>query len=166
VNTLPDGDPFGRSFGYANGGGGRARGVEVSADVSTTRRTTARLSYTYTDSISDLPTVGTDYFKIFNLAPHAFALSVTEWILPRVHATFDLFARSSYVSTISGGGNRLFVFDAATNANLVLGYQIPMRGARGLELYTKIENLFDQVPYEHGFIGPGRWAVAGLRLKY
>ena len=45
-NTLPAGDPFGRSFGYANGGGGRARGVEFSAQVSTARRTTALLSYT------------------------------------------------------------------------------------------------------------------------
>jgi hypothetical protein len=53
-----------------------------------------------------------------------------------------------------------------TKANLVLGYEIPTAGAKKIEFYTKIENLFNSVPYEDGFIGPGRWAVGGLRFKY
>src|SRR6185312_15944285 len=147
ANSLPSGDPFGRFFGYANGGGGRARGVEFSAQVSTTRRTRASLSYTYTDSNSKTPTVGTDYFKILNIAPHTFALSVTEWVLPRLHVTFDLFAKSNYVFPIAsfGVGSRLFDFDGGTKANLVLGYDIPTAGAKRIEFYTKIENLFDQL---------------------
>jgi iron complex outermembrane receptor protein len=167
VNVLPADDPFERPFGgYANGGSGRARGVELSAHWSPTNKTAAQVSYTYTDSRADAPTVGTNYFKFLGLAPHAFALSATQWIAPRFRATVDLFTRSNYAMTISGGGNRLFDFNGTTKANVVLGYEMPMAGARKIELYTKIENLFNQVPYEDGNIGPGRWAVAGLRFKY
>jgi vitamin B12 transporter len=168
ANSLPPGDAFGRFFGYENGGGGRARGVELSAQVSTNRRTTAFLSYTYTDSISTTPTVGTDYFKTLNLAPHTFALSVTQWFMPRLHVTFDLFTKSHYVLQIANFdvGSRLFDFNGGTKANLVVGYEIPTAGAKRIELYTKIENVFDRLAYEDGFVGPGRWAVAGVRLKY
>jgi vitamin B12 transporter len=167
VNTLPAGDPFDRPFGgYANGGSGRARGVELSAHLSPGSKTSAQISYTYTDSRSDAATVGSDYFKVLDLAPHVLALSATQWIAPRFHATVDLFSKSNYVTTIFGGGNRLFEYNGATRATLVLGYEFPLAGAKRIELYTKIENVFDQVPYEDGFIGPGRWAVAGLRFKY
>ncbi len=166
ANTLPADDPFNRPFGgYANGGGGRASGIELSAHLSPSSKTTAQVSYTYTRSESDLPTVGTNYFKILGLAPHAFSLSATQFIGSRVHATFDLFTRSNYFMTLSGAGARLFEFNGATKANLVVGYELPV-GERRLELYTKVENVFDKVPYEDGFIGPGRWAVAGLRFKY
>jgi iron complex outermembrane receptor protein len=39
ANSLSVSDPFGRFFGYANGGGGIARGFELSAHVSPTSRT-------------------------------------------------------------------------------------------------------------------------------
>jgi iron complex outermembrane receptor protein len=166
ANSLPAGDPFGRFFGYENGGGGDARGIELSAQVSPTRQTRAQVSYTYTDSESKTATFGSDYFKILGLAPHTFALSVTQWISPRFHATFDLFAKSNYDLTLFDAANRLFVFDGVTKANLVFGYELPVGGRRGVEMYAKVENLFDERPYENGFIGPGRWAVAGVRLKY
>ena len=62
-NTLPADDPFERFFGYANGGGGSARGVELSAHVSPTGATQAQVSYTYANSESEVPTFGTDYFE-------------------------------------------------------------------------------------------------------
>ena len=166
ANTLPDGDPFGRFFGYANGGGGHARGVELSTRLSPAKHTQAQVSYTYVTSESEAPTFGTDDFKVLGLAPHTFALSLTQGISPRFHATVDLFAKSSYDLTFFGAANRLFEFDGVTRANLVLGYRIPAGNRRDVEAYMKVENLFDELPYENGFVGPGRWAVAGVRLKY
>ena len=46
------------------------------------------------------------------------------------------------------------------------GTNCRLAGHGGLELYTKVENLFDERPYEDGFIGPNRWAVAGVRLRF
>jgi len=165
-NTLPARDPFGRFFGYANGGGGSARGVELSTHLSPARHTQAQISYTYTNSDSKTPTFGADYFKILSLAPHTVALSLTQWMSPRFHATFDVFTKSHYDLTLFGAAKRLFEFDGATKANLVVGYEIPAGNRRGVELYGKVENLFDKRPYEDGFIGPGRWAIAGVRLRY
>jgi vitamin B12 transporter len=168
ANTLPPDDPFTRPFGgYVNSSGGRARGFELSAYLSPAARTTAQLSYSYTDSRSNIPTIaGTDYFKAVGLSPHVFSLTATQWIGPRLHTTFDLFTRSHYVISMSGGGSRRFEFEGATRANLVVGYQLATAGAKRLELYAKIENLFDHSAYENGFVAPGRWAVTGLRFKY
>ncbi|HLQ77216.1 MAG TPA: TonB-dependent receptor, partial [Terriglobia bacterium] len=52
ANSLPSGDPFGRFFGYANGGGGIARGIELAGHVSPTRKTNVGMSYTYVNSDS------------------------------------------------------------------------------------------------------------------
>lgn len=166
ANTLPAGDPFGRFFGYANGGGGDAKGVELSAHISPTSKTQAQVSYTYANTELNAPTFGTDYYKLLGLAPHTFALSVTQWIMPRLHATFDLYNKGSYDTTLFGASGRLFQFDAVTKANIVVGYTIPFAGSRGIDVYGKIENLFDDVPYEDGFLGAGRWAIVGIRVNY
>ena len=166
ANSLPSGDPFGRFFGYANGGKGHASGVELSAQVSPSRKTRAQVSYTYANSESETATFGTDYFKILGIAPHTFAMSVTQFVSSRFHVTFDLYTKSKYNTTLFGASGRLFEFDGPTKANLAAGYEVPLAGGRGLEIYGKIENLFDQRPYEDGYIGPNRWATAGLRLRY
>src|SRR5262249_33655919 len=101
-NTLPAGDPFGRFFGYANGGGGNASGVELTVHMSPARRTQAQLSYTYVSSESDAATFSNNYFKTLGLSPHTFAMSVTEWVTPRFHATFDLFSKNGYDLTMFG----------------------------------------------------------------
>jgi len=164
-NSLPAGDPFGRFFGYANGGGGIARGVELRGQVTPMRSTNIQASYTYTNSDSNTPTVGTDYYKVLGLAEHAFTLVATQWI-GRLHTTFDFSTRSDYEMTFFSGGARRFVFNGASKANLVIGYQIPRGERASVELYSRIENLFNQQTYEDGFIGPKAWAVAGLRVRY
>jgi vitamin B12 transporter len=165
-NVLPSGDPFGRFFGYDNGGGGIARGVELSAQISPARRTNIRASYTYTNSDSNTPTVAPNYYKALDLSPHTYTMSITQWIGQRFHTTFELFGRNDYVTTMFGGGNRLFVFNGATKANAIFGYEIPRGDRRSIEFYGKVENVFNQKPYEDGFIGPQAWAVGGLRFKY
>ena len=41
-----------------------------------------------------------------------------------------------------------------------------MRPGLRLDVYGKVENLFDHDYTESGFLTPGRWAVAGLRVRY
>src|SRR5262249_18267270 len=117
------------------------------------------------NSDSKTPQVAPNYYKILDLSPHTFTASVTQWA-GRFHGTFELFGRSDYVQTIFGGGNRLFVFNGPTKANAIFGYEIPWTDRRNVELYGKIENLFNQKPYEDGFIGPQAWAVGGFRIKF
>ena len=82
-----------------------------------------------------------------------FALSFTQWVSPRFHATFDLFTKSGYDPSIFGAANRLFQFDSPAQANLMLGYELPIGGRKGLEIYTRSRTC-STGPYEDGFIGP------------
>ena len=162
-------DPFGRTFGgYVNGGGGIARGVEFSGRISPTSRTNLDASYTYVNSDSRTPTVEPNYFKVLGLSTHTFTLTATQWIGSSVNVAFDLSALSDYVMTLFGTdfSSRPFLFNGPTKADVVFHYDHPLANDRSLDLYVKIENIFNQQPYEDGFIGPKAWAVAGFRYKY
>ena len=165
--VLPTNDPFQRPFGgYSNGGGGIGRGLELSTQISPTRSTNIRATYTYTNSDQNTPSVSPNYYRALDLSPHTYTMSITQWLAIRFHATFELFGRSDYVNRISGGGNRLFVFSGTNKANAIFGYEIPFSDRRSMELYGKVENVFNQKPYEDGYIGAQAWAIAGIRLKY
>ena len=159
-------DPFGRFFGYRNAGGGRARGVEVSVQAAPSVATSLRVSYTYTDSESDTPTIGDDFFGVPGLSRHLFALTATQWIAERLNVTFDLFAASDYPLSPYGALGRRLVFGGPVKGDLVVRYDLLARPELGLDLYAKVENLFDHAYYEDGFLTPGAWAIGGLRVRY
>lgn len=167
ANSLPSGDAFGRFFGYRNGGGGIARGLEFSGHVSPTSRMNVGMSYTYVNADSRTPTIpGTSYYKMLDKSPHTFTAMVTQWFGHRSNVTFDMSAYSKYTMTISGAGARQFVFDGPVKGNVVYHYEYPLADHRTAEFYVKVENVFNQRPYENGFIGPKAWAVTGIRLRY
>jgi iron complex outermembrane receptor protein len=167
ANTLPAGDPFGRFFGYQNGGGGIARGLEFSGHVSPTAKTNVGLTYTYENSDSRTPTIpGTSYYKALDKSPHMFTAMATQWFGHRSNVTFDMSAYSKYTMTVSGGGARQFVFDGPVKGDVVYHYEYPLADHRIAEFHVKVENVFNQRPYENGFIGPKAWAVVGIQLKY
>lgn len=159
-------DPFGRFFGYRNSGGGRARGVEVSVQAAPSVATSLRVSYTYTDSESDTATIGDDFFGVPGLSRHLFALTATQWIAQRLNVTFDLFAASDYPLSPYGALGRRLVFGGPVKGDLVVRYDLLARPELGLDLYAKVENLFDHAYYEDGFLTPGAWAIGGLRVRY
>ena len=139
---LPPDDPFGRFFGFANGSGGDANGRRTER-AFLAHAANSSPGFLYARQFeSDTPTFGANYFKTLGLSPHTFALSFTQWVSPRFHATFDLFAKGGYDLTMFGAANRLFQFDSTAKANLMLGYELPIGGRKGLEIYTRIENLF------------------------
>ena len=159
-------DPFGRFAGYRNSGGGRARGVEVSVRAAPSVATSLRVSYTYTDSESDTPTIGDDFFGVPGLSKHLFTLTATQWIARRASITFDLFAASDYPLSPYGALGRRMVFGGPVKGDLVVRYDLLARPDLGLDLYAKVENLFDHDYYEDGFLTPGAWAIGGLRVRY
>ena len=159
-------DPFRRFSGYRNAGGGRARGVEVSAQAAPGLSTNLRVSYTYTDSESATPTIGDDFYGVPGLSKHLLTLSATQWIAERFNMTFDLFAASDYPLSPYGALGRRLVFGGPVKADLVVRYDLLARPDLGLDLYAKVENLFDHAYYEDGFLTPGAWAIGGLRVRY
>ena len=159
-------DPFGRAYGYRNGGGGHARGVELSAHAAPGRAATLRASYTWTDSRSETPTIGSDYFGVLGVSPHLFTLAATGWIGSRMSVTFDLFAASDYPLSPFGAGGRRMVFGGPVKGDLVVRHDLPLRSGPRMDVYGKVENLFDHDYTESGFLTPGTWAVAGLRVRY
>ena len=159
-------DPFGRFGGYRNTGGGQARGVEMSVQAAPSTGTNLRIAYTYTDSRSNTPTIGDDFFGVPGLSEHMFTLTATQWIANRVNVAFDLFAASDYFLSPYGANARRMLFHGPMKADLVLRYDLPAGGGLRMDVYGKIENLLDQYAYEDGFLGPGRWAIAGLRFRY
>jgi iron complex outermembrane receptor protein len=167
AGSLPAGDPFGRFFGYANGGGGIARGFEFSAHVSPTSRTNLSGTYTYTNSERRAPTIfGSSYYDALGLSPHTFTFTVTQWIGRRVNVAYDMSILSDYTITMSGSGGRQFVFDGPHKADVVVSYERPLSDTRALQVYVKVDNAFNQRTFEDGFVGSKAWAIAGLRLRY
>lgn len=159
-------DPFGRFFGYRNSGSGRARGAELSAQAAPSLSTSLRVSYTYTDSESDTPTIGDDFYGVPGLSKHLFTLTATQWIGERLNLTFDLFAASDYALSPFGALGRRMIFGGPVKGDLVVRYDLLARPNLGLDLYAKVENLFDHAYYEDGFLTPGVWAIGGLRVRY
>ncbi len=166
LNSLPAADPFGRFFGYGNGGGGIARGAEFSVQASPTARTRVQMAYTYTNSDSRTPTIGSTYFQIPGLSAHTFSATATQWFARRFNATFDLFAVSDYTLSPFGAANRQMIFDGPVKADVVVHCDLPVPGDRKVEVYGKVENVLNRRPYEDGFMGPGAWAISGLRFRW
>ena len=159
-------DPFSRFGGFRNTGGGRARGVETSLRAAPSMSTNLRVSYTYTDAESDTPTVGNDFFGVPGLSKHLFALTASQWIARRASVTFDLFVASDYSLSPFGALGRRLIFNGPVKGDLVVRYDLLARRDLGLDLYAKVENLFDNVYHEDGFLTPGAWAIGGLRVRY
>lgn len=164
--NFPANDIFGRFGGYRNSSGGIARGAEFSAQFTPTRNTDVRTSYTYTNSDSRTPRIGLDFFKIPGTSDHTFSFTATQWIAKRFNVTFDFFTASDYSQSPFGAQGRRLVFDGPAKADVVLSYDIPLEGDKSVEVYGKVENLFDNQYYEDGFGSPGAWAIGGIRFKF
>ena len=138
----------------------------MSAQAAPSLSTSLRVSYTYTDSESDTPTIGADFFGVPGLSKHLFTLTATQWIAERASVTFDLFAASEYPLSPFGAQGRHMIFGGPVKGDLVVRYDLLARPDIGLDIYAKVENLFDSVYYEDGFLTPGAWAIGGLRVRY
>jgi iron complex outermembrane receptor protein len=160
-------DPFARSSGYRNTGGGLARGVEMSAEATPLRSTRLQAAYTYTNS-DDRNSIfiggGVRSIRIFD---HSFTALVSQSIGRHVDITMDFEAGSNYLAPLFVvSGSRGFIFDGPRKADVVFSYTRPVTDGSSLRFYTRIENIFDRVYFEEGFPTPGAWAVAGIKFLF
>jgi outer membrane receptor protein involved in Fe transport len=166
--SLPPNDPFGRPFGgYLNLGGGLARGVELSAEISPTRSTGLFASYTYTNAKQRSPNAAGD-LTIPGTSDHLFTLVATQRVGRRVDVTFDLSAVSDYsLSLPTPSFDTLFyVFDGYVKADLVAAYTLPIDERLSLRLYGKVENMFNRAYTESGFRAPGAYFIGGAAFRF
>jgi iron complex outermembrane receptor protein len=164
-------DPFQRFFGYANslsGGrsGGISRGVELSTQLAPTRKTSVTMSYTFNNADQRSPTIGTAFFQATNTAHHIFSLTATQWITRRLNATVDFYGMSNTFQSPFGAGGRILAFPSPKRTDLVLNYNLPINDQRSMDLYFKVENLFNLRYTDNGFLAPQAVALAGLKLNF
>ena len=160
---TPASDPFRRSQGYWNTGGGIARGVEVSAEAKPWKSTQVRSAYTYTNSRDRFSQFADGTLQTPRIFPHTFSLVLLQQFGSRWDAAFDFLAGSDYLYPFS---RRTFVFSGPRQAGLSVGYTYPLGESSRVRFYTTIKNLADQTYYEDGFRTPGRWAVAGVTYSF
>ncbi len=165
--SLPPTDPFNRPFGgYLNRGGGLARGVELSAQVSPTRTTDLLASYTYTNA--DQRTANSaGYLTVPGTSDHIFTFLATQRIGKRFDATFDLSAVSNYSPSFpSPSFNTLYIFDGYVKGDLGAGYTLPLNDRHNLRFYGKVDNVFDRTYFESGFRAPGATFIGGASYRF
>ncbi len=165
--SLPPNDPFGRFFGgYLNLGGGLARGVELSAEISPTPSTSLFASYTYTNADQRSPNAA-GRLAVPDVSDHLFTLVATQRVGRRVDVTFDLSAVSDYSPSFPFPSfDTLYVFDGYVKADLVAGYTLPIDERLSLRLYGKVENVFDRAYTESGFRAPGAYFIGGAAFRF
>ena len=166
-------DPYGRSDGYYNTGGGLARGVELSSEVRPARHTFISASYTYTNTLNRTSQFATgaayEPLQTPRILPHDFKLVATEDLGKHVDVAMDFEAGSSFLFPLFGtnyAASNAYRFDGPKQLGLAAGYTFPLSETRSLRLYTRVSNTLNQDYYEDGFRTPGRWAVAGLHLQF
>jgi vitamin B12 transporter len=165
-STPPD-DPFGRLFsGFLNLGGGLARGVELSAEISPTPSTSLFASYTYTNADQRSPNAA-GRLAAPGVSDHLFTLVATQRVGRRVDVTFDLSAVSKYSPSFPFPSfDTLYVFDGYVKADLVAAYTLPIDDRLSLRLYGKVENVFDRAYTESGFRTPGAFFIGGAAFRF
>jgi hypothetical protein len=92
-------------------------------------------------------------------------LTATQWISQRFHVAFDMFAASEYSFSPFGAMDRRMIFDGPVKADVVFSYDLPLTDSQSVEIYGKVENVFDNQYYETGNGSPGAWAIGGMRFK-
>src|SRR5215475_13107556 len=166
--SLSPDDPFGRILGgYLNLGGGLARGVELSAEISPAPSTNLFASYTYTNADQRSPNAA-GRLAAPDVSDHLFTLVATQRVGRRVDVTFDLSAVSNYSPSFpSPSFDTLFyVFDGYVKADLVAGYTLPIDDRLSLRIYGKVENVFDRAYTESGFRAPGAYFIGGAAFRF
>lgn len=165
--SLPPGDPFNRPFGgYLNLGGGLARGVELSAQLTPTRSTEVSTSYTYTNADQRTPNAA-GYLPVPATSAHIVTLVATQRIGARFDVTGDVSAISNYSPSFpSPSFNTLYTFDGYVKADLGAGYTLPVNDRYSLRLYGKVDNVLNRTYFESGFRAPGAVIIGGATLRF
>jgi iron complex outermembrane receptor protein len=157
-------DPFHRSSGYINTGGGIARGAEFSAEASPSRSLKIRGAYTYTNADTRRSTVrDRDFFQMPFISPHQFSMVATQRFGRRLQVICDVWIASASPAIFS---SRAFLFDGPRKVDLVANYTVPVSDRGRLRFYGKVQNVGDSQYLEAGYRVPGRWGIGGVSWEF
>ena len=166
-SITPDTDPFGRYGGYANNGGGLARGFEVSLEAQPTSTTTVTGAYTYTNADERQNLYVGAGLQTIDVSKNMFVATVIQRIGRRFDVSFSLFSASDYLFPLYVGFSaRAYVFKGPVKADAAATYTIPLSERTSLRLYGRVENMFNQVYFEDGFKTPKTWAIGGVKFVF
>jgi vitamin B12 transporter len=166
-------DPYGRTGGYYDTGGGIARGVELSGDFHPSRSTTVFASYTYTnarDRTAQYYTgTGVDPLQSPRILPNTVTIIATQQFGSHFDAAMDFDAGSDYLYPLYGLSplsSNAFRFAGPRQLGVSAGYSAGLGERASARFYVRVSNTLDQDFYEDGFRTPGRWAVAGIHVSF
>jgi hypothetical protein len=89
--------------------------------------------------------------------------TATQGLGRKLDLTFDFFAASDY---LYGFGDRAFEFTGPAKADLAAIYSLHASDNRRVQLFSRIENVFNRTYYEDGFRTPKTWAVLGMQISF
>jgi iron complex outermembrane receptor protein len=166
-------DPFGRSSGYVNTGGGISRGIELSGEFHPSRRTSIFASYTYANSKEAQSPYYTgtsiDPLQTPAILPNMVSIVATQTLSHGIDFALDFLSGSKYLYPIYGVLDfqpHPYVLDGPRQLGLSAGYTIGIKEQSTLRFYTRVSNALDQSYYEEGFRTPGVWATGGIHLSF
>jgi vitamin B12 transporter len=161
---VPLRDPFARSSGYINTGGGIARGAEVSAELSPIPSFKLHAAYTYTNADVRRSVVrGRDFFEMPFTSPHQVSVVATQRVSRRIDVVTDLWVASRHAAIFS---SRAFLFAGPRKLDLVANYTLPLSDTTRWRFYAKVSNLLGSEYLEGGYRVPGRWGIAGTEFHF
>jgi iron complex outermembrane receptor protein len=161
-------DPWGRFGGYANTGGGLARGLELTFEGRPSRRTQLQTTYTWTNADERRSALVGGMLQSIRVFPHAFSAQFTQQATRRLQFAADFLAASDYVSGsfFTGSGNRPYLFPGPRKLDLSANYTVHAGERRSLKFTFRVENVLNREFYEDGFRTPRAWATAGMRFSF
>jgi vitamin B12 transporter len=166
-SITPDTDPFGRWGGYANTGGGLARGVEAGIEARPTSTTTVTAAYTYTSALERHNLYAGAGIDSIDVSKNMFVATAVQRIGRRFDVSCNLFAASSYLFPLYVGySSRAYQFGGPVKADAAATYTVPLKETMSLRFYGRVENFLNRTYYEDGFVTPKIWAVGGIKLVF
>ncbi len=160
-------DPYGRSAGYYNTGGGISRGAEVSGEFKPTTATTVTASYTYTNAQDRIPQyyTGTPVspLQTLRIEPNTVKIVALQQLGKHVDVAMDFEGGSDYLYPLYGYA---YQFAGPRQLGVAGGYTVNLNERTSTRFYVRVSNALNQDYYENGFRTPQRWAVAGVRFGF
>ncbi len=160
-------DPYGRSAGYYDTGGGISRGVELSGEFHPTRHASVFGSYTFVnakDRMSQYYT-GTTVSPLQTpiVLPHGVSLIATQQLGKHLDVALDFQGGSDYLYPLYGYAYR---FPGPRQLGLSAGFTTSIKDRFETRFYVRVSNALDQAYFEEGFETPPRWAVGGIHFTF
>jgi hypothetical protein len=120
----------------------------------------------YVNSDQRTPTIGTNFYSAIRTTKYTFSMTTTQWITPRLNATFDFYALGDSFESPFGAGGRRVQFAGPKKADLVVNYKLPLSDTRSVDIYGKVENLANHRYTDNGYLAPGAWVIGGLKFNF